>query len=213
MTKRWYFPAADGSSPPSSRQHRRRASGSSHAGGARSSPYQAMSGTASRSWSLPVKNFRLWRMGYRLVRAIAFFTKAKKSPFFSARSQSNQLIRVSWQSALLYLPLSETMSCRVKPSWQVTKLMLWKAERPSSPYRSAEPVIRHPRSRTWPPSPLTNFRTVSRNRPFHSDQSTGERRDPPTAWVGGGWGWFRFFPRRVFFMWPRRGRAAPPVRQ
>src|SRR5262249_46016235 len=76
--------------------------------------------------------------------------------------------------ASLCFELYETRSASVNPSWHVTKFTLLYADRPSSRYRSAEPVMRHPRSASWPPSPFPNRRIVSRNRPFHSDQSTGK---------------------------------------
>src|SRR5262249_56141688 len=44
----------------------------------------------------------------------------------------------------------------------------------SSADGSADPVSRQPTSASVPASPLPNDRTVSRNLPFHSDQSTGK---------------------------------------
>src|SRR6516165_9792139 len=205
-------------------------------------PNHSRSGILSSSRSSPSSNLRRCRTGYRRTSAIVLRKKSTRSSFFAARSQSNQLIGLSWQYALLLtccvranssppssmgvpdaksnahawffmswrrsastpasvvspsapqfqellsldpsllfspfaslcLPLYETRSFSVKPSWHVTKLTLLYAERPSSPYRSAEPVSRQPRSASCALSPLSKRRTVSRKRPFHSDQSTGK---------------------------------------
>src|ERR1700733_4690080 len=80
----------------------------------------------------------------------------------------------------LCLALNETRSLRVKPSWQVTKLIEWKGERSESGLganRSYEPATRVASSPALPASPLTNLRAASRNLPFHSAQRRSEN-DP-----------------------------------
>src|SRR5262247_548009 len=49
----------------------------------------------------------------------------------------------SWFFSLCFW-LYDTRSLSVNPSWQVTKFTLLYADRPSSPYMSAEPVSRQP---------------------------------------------------------------------
>src|SRR5271157_4640081 len=61
-----------------------------------------------------------------------------------------------------------TRSFRVKPSWEVTKLMLWNGFLPSRRYRSELPAILVANDETEPGSPRQNRRTSSRNRSFHS---------------------------------------------
>src|SRR5262245_50214114 len=227
--------------PLSSCTHSVLASASFQRGSPRSVPYHLKSGTPSSSKSTPRANWRRCRTGNRRTKAMVFLKKSTSSWLRDTASQSNQLIALSWQYALL-LPccvrpnssppriigvpdanssvhakfciswrrslsthgssvgpstpqfhellslepsllfswfgslcfwLYETRSLSVKPSWHVTKFTLLYAERPSSPYMSAEPVSRQPISASWPASPFVKRRTVSRNRPFHSDQSTG----------------------------------------
>ncbi len=62
----------------------------------------------------------------------------------------------------------------MKPSWQVMKLMLAYGFRPSSWYRSLDPLNRVANSATVPPSPFQYVRTQSRYLPFHSVQRTGK---------------------------------------
>src|SRR5262249_25041188 len=81
--------------------------------------------------------------------------------------------RFSSPFASLCFSLSETRSRSVKPSCAVTKLIEAKGSRPSSPYRSAEPVKRPANSPTLP-WPRQKSRTESRYFPFHSAHSTGK---------------------------------------
>src|SRR5580765_272913 len=234
--------ARPSSGPLSSWTHSVRASGSFQRGSPPSSPNHFKSGTPSSSRSVPSANCRRCRTGNRRTKAMAFLKKSTMSWLRETASQSNQLIALSWQYALLLpccvranssppriigvpdanssrhtrfficwrrsarthgsslgpstpqfhellslLPsllfswfcslcfwLYETRSFSVNPSWHVTKFTLLYAERPSSPYISADPVSRQPKSDSWPASLLAKRLTVSRKRPFHSDQSTGK---------------------------------------
>jgi hypothetical protein len=70
----------------------------------------------------------------------------------------------------LCLLLNDTKSLSVKPSWQVTKLMLCWGSRSSRPKMSGLPSTRCASERTVPASALRKPRMSSRNRPFHSFQ-------------------------------------------
>src|SRR6185369_16933551 len=82
--------------------------------------------------------------------------------------------RFSSPLASLCLSLYETRSVSVNPSCAVTKLIEWNGLRPSSWYRSADPVIREANSARVAGSPRQKSRTVSRYLPFHSVQFGGK---------------------------------------
>src|SRR5437868_7304782 len=89
--------------------------------------------------------------------------------------------RLSSLPSLFSSPLSrlclrskETRSVRVKPSWQVTKLMEATGRRPEEAYRSAEPVSREANSGSADPCPRQKSRTISRYCPFHSVHNGGK---------------------------------------
>src|SRR4029453_10069428 len=86
--------------------------------------------------------------------------------------------RFSSPLASLCLSLYDTDSCSGKLSCGVTKLIEGKGLRPSSWYRSAEPVIRLANSARVAGSPRQKCGTVSRGLPFHSGQFGGEVPPP-----------------------------------
>src|SRR5207244_125088 len=68
----------------------------------------------------------------------------------------------------------DTRSCRVNPSWQVTKLMLAYGRRPVCSYRSPDPVIRLASLSAGTSCPAQYLRMASRYSPFHSVHPTGK---------------------------------------
>src|SRR5260221_14572027 len=70
--------------------------------------------------------------------------------------------------ASLCFALYETSSFRVKPLWQVTKLMVCSGSRLACPEMSGLPKRRYGIHFTVSLSAFMKLRTSSRNRPFHS---------------------------------------------